>query len=190
MRANHEHDGGRSPQPPRWAVRLLERLLPPTDRGAAILGDLHEEFEARAAHDLRAARRWYAVEAVGVGLRYWKQSRRYRRGAVGLGDRSHHTGSWEGIVDTFFMNVRYAVRRLTKSPMFTLVAVLSLGLGIGANTAMFSLVNAAIIRDMGFAEPDRLVDVYEGSTGFSHGTLSYPDYLDIRRGAFSEKRYL
>jgi predicted permease len=171
-----------TPQPPRLAVRLLERILPPTDRGAAILGDLHEEFEARAALDVHAACRWYAVEAVGIGLRYAKQSRRYRRGAVGLGARNQSTGSWEGIVDTFFMNVRYAVRRLAKSPMFTLVAVLSLGLGVGANTAMFSLVNAAIIRDMGFAEPDRLVDIYEASDGFSHGTLSYPDYLDFVEG--------
>jgi hypothetical protein len=63
--------------------------------------------------------------------------------------------------------------------MFTFVAVLSLGLGIGANTAMFSLVNATIIRDMPFFEPERLVDVYEASDGFSHGTLSYPDYLDL-----------
>lgn len=63
--------------------------------------------------------------------------------------------------------------------MFTLVAVLSLGLGIGANTAMFSLVNATLIRDMGFANPETLVDVYEASEGFSHGTLSYPDYMDF-----------
>jgi predicted permease len=182
MSPHHERDEDRAPAPPRWASRFLERLLPPTDRGSAILGDLHEEFVGRAAVDERAARRWYTREAVGIGIRYWKQSRRYRRGAVSLEDRNHNRGSWEGIVDTFFMNVRYAVRRLAKSPMFTLVAVLSLGLGIGANTAMFSLVNAAIIRDMGFAEPDRLVDIYEASEGFTHGTLSYPDYLDFVEG--------
>lgn len=82
-------------------------------------------------------------------------------------------------MDGVVMNVRYAVRRLARSPMFTLVAILSLGLGIGANTAMFSLINATLIRDMPFEEPDRLVDVYEATEGFSHGTLSYPDYLDF-----------
>jgi predicted permease len=189
MASNHRPDSerdrgpdGQPPEPPRFAARLLERLLPPTDRGASILGDLQEEFEARAALDERSARRWYAVEAVGIGLRYWKQSRRYRRGAVDLGDRNHHTGSWEGILDAFFMNVRYAIRRLTKSPMFTLVAVLSLGLGIGANTAIFSLVNAAILRDSPYTNPEELVDVFEAQEGFSHGTLSYPDYKDFEEG--------
>ncbi|MDH3271762.1 MAG: ABC transporter permease [Gemmatimonadota bacterium] len=86
-------------------------------------------------------------------------------------------------MDTTVRNVRYAIRRLAKSPSFTAIAVLSLGLGIGANTAMFSLVNAVIFRDKPFEEPDRLVDVYESSVGFSHGTLSYPDYLDLLEGS-------
>ncbi len=169
-------------RPPRLTARLLERLVPPTDRGAAILGDLHEEFEARAAHDERAARRWYRREALGVGLRYWRAARRYRRGPIGLDRRSTHRGSWEGTVDTLVLNVRYAVRRVARSPMFTAVAVVSLGLGIGANTAMFSLVNATIIRDMPFERPDELVDVYEAAEGFTHGTLSYPDYEDFVEG--------
>ena len=169
--------------PPRLVARLLERALPPTDRATSILGDLQEEFEGRAAVNERAARRWYCVEAVGIGLRYWRQARRYRRGAIGLGARVNHTGSWEGIVDTLVTNVRYAVRRLARSPMFTFVAVLSLGLGIGANTAMFSLVNAAILRDVPFEHPEELVDLYEASEGFTHGTLSYPDYLDLAEGS-------
>ncbi len=77
------------------------------------------------------------------------------------------------------MNFRYAVRRLSKSPVFTLVAIASLGLGIGANTAMFSLVNAVIIRDLPLEDPETLVDVYMAQEGFSHGTLSYPDYEDV-----------
>ncbi len=178
-----EHRADPGSGPPRLATRLLEGVLPPTDRGAAILGDLHEEFEARARKDERAARRWYVVEAIGIGVRYGRRTRRNRRGAAALGAPQGHDRSWEGMVDTLFTNVRYAVRRLTRSPMFTLVAVLSLGIGIGANTAMFSLVNAAIIRDMGFAEPERLVDVYEGTDDFTHGTLSYPDYLDFVEGS-------
>lgn len=170
------------PGPPRLATRLLERVLPPTERAAAILGDLQEEFVARARVDAGAARRWYVREAVGVGVRYWREGRRYRRGAGRLGTSTMRTGGWEGTMDTLLMNVRYSVRRLTKSPMFTLVAIFSLALGIGANTAMFSLVNAAIIRDMPFEDPESLVDVYEKAAGFSHGTLSYPDYLDFMEG--------
>ncbi|MGD8871782.1 MAG: ABC transporter permease, partial [Gemmatimonadota bacterium] len=82
-------------------------------------------------------------------------------------------------MDSFVLNLRYAVRRLLKSPLFTLVAVLSLALGIGANTAIFSLVNAVVIRDVAFDHPEELVDIYEASDGFSHGTLSYPDYEDL-----------
>ena len=86
-------------------------------------------------------------------------------------------------MDTFVFNVRYAIRRLTRSPMFTLVAIVSLGLGIGANTAMFSLVNAIIIRDMPYENPETLVDVYTAAEGFSHGTLSYPDYVTVLEGS-------
>ncbi len=93
------------------------------------------------------------------------------------------SGIWEGLGDGLILNVRYAVRRLFRSPMFTLVAVLSLGLGIGANTAMFSLVNAVIIRDMPYENPETLVDVYERQEGFSAGTLSYPDYVDLLDGS-------
>jgi predicted permease len=81
------------------------------------------------------------------------------------------------------MHLRYAVRRLLKSPFFTLVAILSLALGIGANTAIFSLVNAVVLRDVGLERPEELVDVYEASEGFSHGTLSYPDYVDFVEGS-------
>ncbi len=86
-------------------------------------------------------------------------------------------------MDAFVLNVRYAVRRLMRAPFFTLVAVLSLALGIGANTAIFSLVNAVIIRDVALERPEELVDVFEASEGFSHGTLSYPDYVDLVEGS-------
>jgi hypothetical protein len=64
-------------------------------------------------------------------------------------------------------NVRYAVRRLLRASLFALVAVLSLALGIGANTAIFSLVNAVVIRDVALERPEELVDVFEASEGFS-----------------------
>jgi|SRR5215469_8114657 len=56
-------------------------------------------------------------------------------------------------------NLSYAMRVLRKSPGFTAVAVLSLGLGIGANTAIFTLINALLLRDVSVREPERLVEV-------------------------------
>lgn len=76
---------------------------------------------------------------------------------------------------------KYALRRLARSPGFTFVAVLSLALGIGANTAMFSLVNAVLIRDLPVTAPRELVEIYTSeSDGYAYSTSSYPDFADLR----------
>lgn len=75
---------------------------------------------------------------------------------------------------------RYAIRALLKSPGFTLVAVLSLGLGIGVNTTIFGLVNTILFQPMPVLDPDRIVHVYTGRPEMKYLTVSYPDYLDMR----------
>ena len=78
-------------------------------------------------------------------------------------------------------DIKYAVRWLRRSPGFAAVAILSLGLGIGANTAMFSLVDALLLRPIPVEDPDSLVDVFTSSSdGDEYATTSYPDYLDIQ----------
>jgi predicted permease len=82
-------------------------------------------------------------------------------------------------VDALWRDTRHGVRRLARDWRFTAAAVLIVGLGIGANTAMFSLINATLFRPQSF-NPDRLVDIYQtGSNAGSTDGNSYPAYLDM-----------
>ncbi len=80
-------------------------------------------------------------------------------------------------------DLRYAVRQLTKNPGFTAVAVLTLALGIGATTAIFSVVYAVLLRPLPYREPERLVQLYETGlrAGGSRDWVSFPHFLDWRR---------
>ncbi len=78
-------------------------------------------------------------------------------------------------------DARYAVRHLLATPVFTATAVLSLALGIGANTAVFSLINEVILRRPPVQHPERLVDVYRSTASAQYEGLSEPDLEDLRR---------
>jgi len=85
-------------------------------------------------------------------------------------------------METLFRDIRYGARSLMKRPGFTAVALIALALGIGANTAIFSLVNAVLVRPLPFAEPDRLVWAWGNvRTGSNRASVSPPDFLDYRQ---------
>src|SRR6185369_9181897 len=88
-------------------------------------------------------------------------------------------------MQSFIRDFRFAIRQLRKNPGFTLITVLTLALGIGATTSIFSLVNTVILRPLPFAEQDRIMSVLSGgqrtpSSPILPNALSYPDYLDFR----------
>ena len=79
-------------------------------------------------------------------------------------------------------DIRYALRMLAKAPAFTLVAVLTLALGIGANSAIFSVVDGVVLKPLPYAAPERLVSVYSQfpTLGFDRFWISPPEYLELR----------
>ncbi|HEY6291650.1 MAG TPA: ABC transporter permease [Terriglobia bacterium] len=84
-------------------------------------------------------------------------------------------------IENFLQDVRYGLRQLWRSPSFMAVAVLALALGIGANTAIFSVVNGVLLRALPYPEPSRLMMVYEKTKEFSQSSVAYPNFLDWRR---------
>ena len=162
--------------PPSLPARLLSWRLSP-DWADYVLGDLEEEFRARAAASSRAAFLWY-----------WRQAIR----CLVAPPRNTAQASEERRRDPFMRTVaadlKYAVRVLLRTPSFALAVIGVLALGIGANTAIFSIVNAVLLRPLPFGDPDRLVRIFhvppqDAFPGMPTFSVSPANFYDWKRSA-------
>jgi predicted permease len=156
---------------PRIARAVINRVAP-ADWQESIAGDLEEERGRRRAAGRRAGWIWAAGAALSASIRLRLEHRADARIARAMR---------LPFADALRFELRQAVRALAQRPGFTLVAVLTLTLGIGANTAVFSLANWLILRPVpGVSDPDGLVTVrleFPGGKGFY--TMSVPEYRNV-----------
>jgi hypothetical protein len=101
-------------------------------------------------------------------LRYW----------LGMQDSAAGTGISP---ESFLQDLQYGVRMLMKSPSFAAIAILTLALGIGANTAIFSVVSGVLLNPLPYRDASQIVSMFEEIPNFKNGSISYPNFLDWQR---------
>jgi len=85
-------------------------------------------------------------------------------------------------METLWQDLRYGVRMLGKAPGFAAIAIVTLALGIGANTALFSVVNGVLLSPLAYPQAGQLVAIYGRTPGFDHAPINYPNFQDWQRG--------
>ena len=146
--------------------------------------DVREEMEAHIEMEAEAlmSQGMDAETARAEARRLFGNRRRHEGEARREASARERKVRWQDRVDSLFQDFRFAFRRMGKNPGFTSIAILSLALGIGANTAIFSIVNTILLGGVPMRAPEELVEVYtsERDHGYPYSVSSVPDLMDLR----------
>ncbi|HEX6976592.1 MAG TPA: ABC transporter permease [Vicinamibacterales bacterium] len=182
------------PPPPRLARRILAAALPPDARDY-ITEELHEVYERTGASAGAAgARRWYWRQAFAftAGFLLERLRERVLGGAHAAVAPDSRRGFASGIVESWCTDFVHAARRLARAPGFTFVTVATLALAIGANTAIFSVVDAVLIDPLPYPDARRIVSIKSTAPGsglpeeFAPGPEFFVSYRDEARDAIED----
>jgi putative ABC transport system permease protein len=159
------------------ALAIIRLATPPAHREFVVGDTLERAAELERAQGVKAAARWLWREAWRVAVR----APQHRLAVRGASSRPNAAG--DGWLRTLWLDTRYTLRVLKRAPLFTAVAVTMLALGLGANTAMFAVMHAVLLKPLPFAEPERLMLVHllmpqpnAGAGAYTEMVWSYPKY--------------
>ena len=142
-----------------------------------------EQVEREMDAELRAYVEMAVEEKMKQGMSRKEAARavRLERGSLDGAKESVRAARWESFVETCWQDLRFALRMLRKNLGFTCVAVLTLALGIGANTAIFSVVYAVLLKPLPCAQADQVLNVFQRSREETGKAWSYPNFDELRR---------